>query len=432
MRRFKILVITPFFPFPANDGGKICVFGFIDYLRKYHEFHLFTPIRTSDELIQLGRLKEVWTDVVIHTVDEIPSKNRSSKLKYFIKKLPIAQVLDLYREIKLRLKKKQNTDPYKFYQSTKNTFPFAPFEAKYVNKLAALLSSTQFDIAQTELTPMLNLVHLFPRDVKKIFVHIESKEDVLNDYGRFNSIDKSFADYVTSNAAFCEYSYMSLYDAVFALNDHDNKMISARCPALKVFTSPFAVLESQVTRVDLDSYKPQRLIFIGGENHFPNYDGLRWFLTDVINYIKIDLPDLYVTGNWQKSTQNEFSKYYSKIHFTGFVENLAPYLENSISVVPIRIGGGGMRTKILFAMANNTPVVSTTLGSIGIEGKNQIHFSIADTEQDFANSISELISNPEAAKKMIQNSEELINSVYSQRVVSERRNGYYHQIMGMQ
>jgi glycosyltransferase involved in cell wall biosynthesis len=432
MKRFKILVIPPFFPFPANDGGKICIFGFIDYLRKYHDFHLFVPIRTQDELDRLGLLKKMWNNVTIHVVEELPRPSQFSKAKQFLKKQPIIWLVDFIRSAKSRFRKKKKAiDPYQFYQNTKNTFPFFPFGVSYVNELTSILSANHFDIVQTELTPMLNLIHLFPRTAKRVFVHIESREDVLNDYGRFNSIDKPYADYITSSAAFCEYGYMSLYDAVFALNDHDKELIKLRCPGLKVFTSPFAILESQITRVDTNSYKAQRLIFIGGDNHFPNHDGLRWFLTDVIPQFKIDLPDLFVTGQWKKSTQNEFSKYYPKIHFTGFVDDLRPYLENSIAIVPIRIGGGGIRTKILFAMANNIPIVTTPLASIGIQGIDKTHFMVADSAADFANSISELLLHPAIAKRLIDNSEKLVNSEYSQKVVSDRRNEYYHQIMEM-
>ena len=222
---------------------------------------------------------------------------------------------------------------------------------------------------------------------------------------------------------------MSLYDVVFALNENDRQTINVRCPNVKVFTSPFAVTDNQVNKIDIGSFRPLHLVFMGGENHFPNYDGLKWFLREVIPLLKMDLPNLYVTGNWKDETISEFSKYYHKIRFTGFVADLAPYLSNSISIVPIRIGGGGIRTKILFAMSNNVPVVSTTLGCVGIEGVDNVHFSIADSALEFAERISDLIKNPTRAKQIIQNAQELIDSVYSQKVVSEKRNSYYHQIM---
>ncbi len=222
---------------------------------------------------------------------------------------------------------------------------------------------------------------------------------------------------------------MSLYNAVFALNENDRQTINVRCPNVKVFTSPFAVTDNQVHKIDIGSFRPLHLVFMGGENHFPNYDGLEWFLREVIPLLKMDLPNLYVTGNWKDETISEFSKYYHKIIFTGFVADLAPYLSNSISIVPIRIGGGGIRTKILFVMSNNVPVVSTTLGCVGIEGVDNVHFSIADSALEFAERISDLIKNPTRAKQIIQNAQELIDSVYSQKVVSEKRNSYYHQIM---
>jgi glycosyltransferase involved in cell wall biosynthesis len=167
---------------------------------------------------------------------------------------------------------------------------------------------------------------------------------------------------------------------------------------------------------------------MGGENHFPNYDGLKWFLTDVSPLFGAALPKLYVTGNWQDTTKNEFRKLYINIQFTGFVEDLLPYLTNSISIVPIRMGGGGMRTKVLYAMANNVPVVTTSVALAGIDGENNKHYLKADTTQDFANQISELMANRIKAIEIIRSAAIMVKSRYSQTVMGERRNGFYNQI----
>ena len=52
-------------------------------------------------------------------------------------------------------------------------------------------------------------------------------------------------------------------------------------------------------------------------------------------------------------------------------------------IVPLR-AGGGMRVKILNALAQGLPMVSTTVGCEGIHVRNNYDILVADTPQEFA------------------------------------------------
>ena len=55
------------------------------------------------------------------------------------------------------------------------------------------------------------------------------------------------------------------------------------------------------------------------------------------------------------------------INVTGYVEDPTPCQQQAgVMVVPL-LAGGGMRVKILNALAEGIPVVSTTLGCEGIQ-----------------------------------------------------------------
>ena len=57
----------------------------------------------------------------------------------------------------------------------------------------------------------------------------------------------------------------------------------------------------------------------------------------------------------------------SRIHVTGTVDDVRPYLwKSAVSIVPLRIGGG-TRLKIYEAMAAKIPVVSTSVGAEGLD-----------------------------------------------------------------
>ncbi len=78
------------------------------------------------------------------------------------------------------------------------------------------------------------------------------------------------------------------------------------------------------------------------------------------------------------------SKAPAGINVTGYVEDVQPFLQNAgVMIVPLR-AGGGMRVKILNALAQGLPIVTTTLGCEGIAVEHGQHVLIADTPGAFA------------------------------------------------
>ena len=61
-----------------------------------------------------------------------------------------------------------------------------------------------------------------------------------------------------------------------------------------------------------------------------------------------------------------------------------------MSICPVRLKIG-VQTKILEALSLGTPVVTTSAGNSGIEGRSGCHFRIEDDPQQFANRVVELL-----------------------------------------
>jgi glycosyltransferase involved in cell wall biosynthesis len=83
---------------------------------------------------------------------------------------------------------------------------------------------------------------------------------------------------------------------------------------------------------------------------------------------------------------------------TGEVPDTRAYLCGAHAyVVPMRIGGG-VRLKVLEAMALEVPIVSTSLGVEGIDGLDASHCIVADTPDAMAAAIVATLANPPATK----------------------------------
>ncbi len=83
--------------------------------------------------------------------------------------------------------------------------------------------------------------------------------------------------------------------------------------------------------------------------------------------------------------------------FTGFVDDVRPYVAAAHAyAIPLRVGSG-TRIKVFEAMAMGCPVVSTRLGAEGLDVVDEEHFLAADTAPAFADALLRLLDDPGAA-----------------------------------
>jgi GT2 family glycosyltransferase/glycosyltransferase involved in cell wall biosynthesis len=107
------------------------------------------------------------------------------------------------------------------------------------------------------------------------------------------------------------------------------------------------------------------LVFVGGFQHPPNTDAVTWFVAEVLPLALKELPDLrfHVIGSKVPDAIRALAGEHVLVH--GFVEDIAPYMDDCrISVAPLRYGAG-VKGKVNMAMSYGLPVVATP---IAVEG----------------------------------------------------------------
>ncbi len=417
-KALNILIVPGIFPFPPNAGGRICIYGFIEYLQTKNNLHLLLLVNNKKQILLIEEYKRSLKNVTFHVVQYLPIElNLIFRIANKIKRI-FKYFLNIFKKIEIT----------NIYNNQNHTTPFMPQPEVFVRKFKDVLNATSFDIVQLELITMLNLINIIPENIKKIFVLIESRHSYLRDYGHTKKIDPVFIDHVCENAKILEYAYLSKCDAIFTLNKEDAEMIKKDLPLSKTFISPFPILDKDINLQMSENFKIQKLVFVGAETHFPNYDAMEWFISTILPNIKANIK-LYIIGYWSKETKKVFRNFSKNIVFTGYIEDLSSFLVNSISVVPIRIGGGGMRTKILYSMANNTPVITTSLASLGFSEYGSNTMMIADTANEFIQKINTLIQDKNKCEELISNGKKFVIYNYSQKTLGNLRNKFYHEII---
>jgi len=86
--------------------------------------------------------------------------------------------------------------------------------------------------------------------------------------------------------------------------------------------------------------------------------------------------------------------------FTGFVDDVRPFVHNAhVYVIPLRVGGG-TRIKVYEAMAMGCPVVSTRIGVEGLPVEHDRHFLEADSADDMAAAVLTLLDDRERSTRL--------------------------------
>jgi glycosyltransferase involved in cell wall biosynthesis len=183
------------------------------------------------------------------------------------------------------------------------------------------------------------------------------------------------------------------------------------------------------TGVDLDYFAARAkitqaagLVFLGSMDWRPNIDAVRWFATDILPLIRRRLPEcsLTVVGRNPTAEILRLAQSGTRIHVTGTVTDVRPYLwESAVSIVPLRIGGG-TRLKIYEAMAAKVPVVSTTVGAEGLDVRDGENIALADSPAAFAERCVALLDDPEARRRQSQTAWEMVSACYSWEVVARK------------
>ena len=147
----------------------------------------------------------------------------------------------------------------------------------------------------------------------------------------------------------------------------------------------------------------------------PNVNGVEWFIKDIFPKVLAKYPNLkfYIVGkNPPEKIYKYQNMYKENLIITGYVDDERPYIAKADAfIVPLKIGGG-MRIKILNALAMKTAIVTTTVGVEGISlGKESI--LIADSEEQFSSAILDILGDKQFSTETALNGLYEVKQKYS-------------------
>ena len=197
-----------------------------------------------------------------------------------------------------------------------------------------------------------------------------------------------------------------------AVSDQDRDLFRQHAPAARVVTIPTGV-DTQYFVPDPDRERPNRLVFTGSMDWYPNEDAMLHFIDAILPRIRQSRPDVEVVVVGRNPTSRLRARAAAAaVALTGTVEDVRPHVaEAALSIVPLRVGGG-TRLKIFESLAMGKPVVSTSVGAEGLGLESGRHVLIADTPEDFSRRVVSLLNTPDRRRTLAREGRRLVEQRY--------------------
>lgn len=167
--------------------------------------------------------------------------------------------------------------------------------------------------------------------------------------------------------------------------------------------------------------EPDTLIYPGALSFDANFDAMHYFLSAIYPAVQAARPavQLRITGKADPERRAALPAA-TGVEYTGFVPDVRPLVARSwCEIVPLRTGSG-TRLKVLEALALGTPVISTTKGIEGLELEHERHVLIADGAEAFATATVRLLEQPALRARLAAEGRRLIAEKYDWQIIGRK------------
>jgi glycosyltransferase involved in cell wall biosynthesis len=164
------------------------------------------------------------------------------------------------------------------------------------------------------------------------------------------------------------------------------------------------------------------ILFIGSLNYLPN----RIAVQDIAR-MAAEMPDysFVIVGAYYAVIEN----YPRNIVFTGFVEDIRPYISKAdICIAPLRLGSG-TRIKILEYMAMKKPVISTSKGVEGLAVDKE-SIVIEDDLMRYKEIIKDLLADEKKRETLAEKAYAEVKEKYDWRKYTDKLGAVYQSAIG--
>jgi glycosyltransferase involved in cell wall biosynthesis len=218
------------------------------------------------------------------------------------------------------------------------------------------------------------------------------------------------------------------FDRVQVFSQRDADSVAALAPdvASRVRVNPFGLVLPP--RASPAREAAGTILFVGNFAHPPNRDAAIWLAREILPAVLERYPGarLRIVGTAPSPEVRALAG--PHVELVADAPSVLPHLEEAAVVMaPVRTGGG-MRMKVLQAMAAGKAVVTTSRGTEGYTGfGEEPPLAVADSEPEIAEATATLLGDDEARLRLGERAREFAERHYSPEAWADRLTVVYEE-----
>ncbi|HNQ13226.1 MAG TPA: glycosyltransferase family 4 protein [Bacteroidia bacterium] len=387
-------------PYPPNDGGSMAMYNL------------------SESLLSNGALVDVFA---------------LNTLKHFIE----PKAIDVHYSERYNLSTCVIDTNLKWYKAFVNLFTSDSYNIirfysdDAAEKLKTLLLNKQYDIVQLESVFVSQYIPLIRKYSKaKIVLRAHNVEHII--WQRLtqkesNPIKQVYLGLLARRLMAYENEIIHDHDAVLPITIEDQGSFKEMN-----FSKPIHVVPLGVNREQYQIIVPNdssSIYHLGSMDWLPNLEAIQWYLNKIHPLLVQKEPNckVHLAGKGMPDHLFKFANEQLKVE--GKIDNPMEYAsDKGIMIVPL-LSGGGMRVKIIEAMAMGKAIVSTSIGAEGIDCRHGEDIMLADRPEEFVTAIQLLLRDAALRKRIGENARRLAFSKYENRTIGKSLLSFYESLM---
>jgi polysaccharide biosynthesis protein PslH len=394
----KILMLTPYLPYPPSEGGQLRSYKLIKLLSKHHEITLVCFSRQHNTPEQVDHMRKFCKKVIVK--ERGKTWTVKNILRTGFSMYPFLVSIYNSSGIKKVLKEEISHGDYDLIHAEMSyTLPYLP--------------KTDIPIILVEQTIM-----------SRIFEH-QAKTDKRLWFRRFMFVD-------IIKMRLWEKYFWRRVNRVVTVSSEDATIIQRIIPGLKVDVVPNGVPEDVSNRPGKIHFSTT-ILYMANYKWIQNWEAAELLAKAVFPLIKKELPSAKLVIAGQSPTTDVKSLAETDVEvreladadFKGVVDS---YFNSGLFVAPM-YAPGGTRLKILAAMSAMVPVVTTPVGAEGYGAVDGESILIGKKPEDLAGKAVVVLKDRDLYNKIAKNAKILVDTNFSWEPISKKLESIYEEIV---
>jgi len=393
----KILMFTPYLPYPDSSGGQIRTQNLLKHLKQKHEITLFSLIKYQKE--------EQYVPILE---------------KEFCKKVRV-----FYRPEK----------PWMFSNIMRTGFSTNPFlvvrnfspEAK--KAVEEELKTGHYDLIHAE--TFYAMPHIPKTNLPVVLVDQTIEYKVYDHYVKRTApfLFRPLLAIDVAKLKFWERYYWRQADKVIAVSQKDKEEMLAVEPNIDVEIVPNGVNLDLFKKTQNWAKKPPVILISNNFKWLQNIEAAQLLLDEIFPLVKKAVPSarVIVVGQHIPDSIKRYAG--NDIEIRSLKEDdiagtTKAYAEATVFASPVK-GPGGTRLKNLAAMASQLPMVTTSVGVAGLGAKPGRDILVGDDSETFSRQLIKIMKSPKLGQELGENSRKIVEESYDYEKIAEKLSQIY-------